>query len=272
VLKNYGIPAACITGDTPKEERARIISEFKAGILWALTTVNVLAVGFDYPDIDLIVMLRPTMSPGLYVQMAGRGMRPKSHTDHCKVLDFAGVVAMHGPITAVQIPDKKGAEGGQAPVKTCPQCEEICHASVRSCPACGWSFPIAEKEPLQLRNDDIMGLETQEMEVTAWRWRVHTSRTSGLEMLTVTYYGDLSEKPVMEYLPVLHEGYAGAKARNELIEIAIRSHAVVNFYRTGLVEKLNIVSSDLNAATPPATIAYKPDGRFFRVISRSWAA
>ena len=199
-------------------------------------------------------------------------MRPKSHTDHCMVLDFAGVVAMHGPITSVQIPDKKGGDGGQSPVKTCPQCAEICHASVRSCPACGWSFPIAEKELLQLRNDDIMGLETQEMTVTAWRWRVHTSRTSGLEMLTVTYYGDLSEKPVMEYLPVLHDGNAGVKARRELIEMANRSRAVVDFSRTGLVDKLNIISSGLNAATPPATIEYRRDGKFYRVISRAWAA
>jgi DNA repair protein RadD len=102
VLQKHGIFAACVTGDTPKAERAAILADFKAGKLRALTNANVLTTGFDYPDIDLIAMLRPTMSPSLYVQMAGRGMRPKSHTDHCLVLDFAGVVETHGPITAVQ--------------------------------------------------------------------------------------------------------------------------------------------------------------------------
>ena len=86
----HGIPAACVTGETPKKEREQILADFKAGRLRALTNANVLTTGFDYPDIDLIAMLRPTMSASLYVQMAGRGMRVKSHTDHCLVLDFAG--------------------------------------------------------------------------------------------------------------------------------------------------------------------------------------
>jgi superfamily II DNA or RNA helicase len=83
-----------------------MLNDFKSGKLRALTNANVLTTGFDYPDIDLIAMLRPTMSASLYVQMAGRGMRVKSHTDHCLVLDFAGVVETHGPITAVQPPEE----------------------------------------------------------------------------------------------------------------------------------------------------------------------
>ena len=82
-LISKDIPAACVTGETPKAERERLLAEFKSGKLRALTNANVLTTGFDYPDIDLIAMLRPTQSPVLYVQMAGRGMRLKSHTDHC---------------------------------------------------------------------------------------------------------------------------------------------------------------------------------------------
>ena len=82
-----------------------MLADFKAGRLRAPTNANVLTTGFDYPDIDLIAMMRPTTAQP--VQMAGRGMRVKSHTDHCLVLDFAGVVATHGPITAVQ-PPKEG--------------------------------------------------------------------------------------------------------------------------------------------------------------------
>jgi DNA repair protein RadD len=99
VLRQHGVAAECVTGETPKKERERIIEISLAGRLRALTNANVLTTGFDYPDIDLIAMLRPTMSASLYVQMAGRGMRVKSHTDHCLVLDFAGVVEAHGPIT-----------------------------------------------------------------------------------------------------------------------------------------------------------------------------
>jgi len=60
-----GVTAACVTGETPKAERDRILTEFKAGRIRALTNANVLTTGFDYPDIDLIAMLRPTMSASL---------------------------------------------------------------------------------------------------------------------------------------------------------------------------------------------------------------
>jgi DNA repair protein RadD len=56
------------------------------------------------------------------------------------------------------------------------------------------------KPPKQkLHDDDIMGLDATEMNVTEWQWRRHISRASGKEMLMVTYYGALSDKPVNEY-------------------------------------------------------------------------
>ena len=185
-LNSRGIAAACVTGETPKKEREQILADYKSGKLRALTNANVLTTGFDYPDIDLIAMLRPTMSASLYVQMAGRGMRPKSHTDHCLVLDFAGVVATHGPITAVQ-PSKKAGEGnGEAPVKVCENCGELCAIAVSICPACGHPFPEPQKKKLELHHDDIMGLEGKDLAVTSWTWRKHVSRASGKEMLSCT--------------------------------------------------------------------------------------
>ena len=136
VLCEKGIIAECVTGGTPKGERERIIAAFKAGKVRALTNANVLTTGFDHPDTDLISMLRPTMSPGLYVQMAGRGMRLKSHAKDCLVLDFAGNVSTHGPITEVRPPTKTGGEGdGDPPVKACEVCGELVNISVKVCPA-----------------------------------------------------------------------------------------------------------------------------------------
>jgi DNA repair protein RadD len=268
VLQEKGIAAACVTGKTPKKEREKILADFKAGRLRALTNANVLTTGFDYPDIDLIAMLRPTMSPSLYVQMAGRGMRPKSHTDHCMVLDFAGVVATHGPITAVQPPKtgKKSDEPGEAPVKACPECFELVHPSAKECPSCGYQFPLAQKK-LQLHHDDIMGLEGSKMQVTDWRWRKHLSRTSGKEMLAVSYYGGLSDPAIVEYFPVTHEGYAGQKARQSLFSIAINSGA----NNSNLIGELFEIAEDMTKFKPPQTIEYKKDGKFFRVMKRSWA-
>ncbi len=265
VLQEYGIAAACVTGDTPKAERAAILSDFKAGKLRALTNANVLTTGFDYPDIDLIAMLRPTMSPSLYVQMAGRGMRPKSHTDHCLVLDFAGVVETHGPITAVQPPKKAGSGEGEAPVKVCDTCNELCPISARQCPACGAEFPAPEPKRFELHTDDIMGIEAQEMDVTEWSWRKHISKASGKEMLAVTYYGALSDKPITEYLPINHTGYAGQKALESLWVAKQSSNAP-----TAEDTSLDGIADAMNKGAAPATITYKQDGKFYRVLTRSW--
>lgn len=266
-LRDRGIMAACITGETPKKQREELIADFKAGKIKALTNANVLTTGFDYPDIDLIAMLRPTMSPGLYVQMAGRGMRVKSHTDHCLVLDFAGVVSTHGPITAVQPPNKGGDGEGEAPTKVCEHCGEIVHASVKICPACEHAFPEPEPPLLQLRNDDIMGFNGVEMSVSNWNWRKHISRSSNKEMLAVTYYGELSDPPVTEYFPLLHEGYAGQKALQSLASIAIKA----GIEKGGLnTESLEEMAGNLNEATAPGMIEYRKDGKFFRVIKRNW--
>lgn len=272
-LNSNGITAQCITGDTPKAKRENILTEYKAGKIKALTNANVLTTGFDYPDIDLIAMLRPTMSASLYVQMAGRGMRVKSHTDHCLVLDFAGVVETHGPITAVQPPKKAGGGNGEVPVKVCDNCGELCVIAARICPACKHPFPEPERKELELRNDDIMGLEGKDLEVTAWSWRRHVSRASGKEMLSCTYYGGLSDKPITEYLPLLHDGYAGEKAIRLMTDIVHKSmlNSVVADDKLGFGEDLDCLAEYLTTGKPPASIEYRLDGKFHRVIKRSWA-
>jgi DNA repair protein RadD len=269
ILNERGIVAACLTGATPKGERERLLTEFKAGRITALTNNNVLTTGFDYPDIDLIAMLRPTMSPGLYVQMAGRGLRVKSHTDHCLVLDFAGVVETHGPITGVTIPTKGGDGTGEAPVKVCEACHELNPISARVCVACGMPFPVPEAPKMKLHNLDIMGLDGIDLIVTDWTWRKHVSRTSGKDMVAVTYYGGLSDPKVTEYFPITHEGYAGQKARVELFKIAqkadIDNQSVFNDADVDTIAEL------MNLGQPPSDIEYSKDGKFYRVLKRNWA-
>ena len=271
ILRQSGIAADCVTGETPKKQREKMLSDFKAGTLRAITNANVLTTGFDYPDIDLIAMLRPTMSASLYVQMAGRGMRIKSHTDHCMVLDFAGVVMSHGPITAVQPPKKGGDGDGEAPVKVCDNCGELVHISALTCPSCGHPFPERVKKKLKLHNDDIMGLEGKDLEVSSWNWRVHTSKASGKMMLACTYYGDLSDRPITEYLPVLHDGYAGQKSMQQLFTIARSSDADLSQYSQLQDERgLQYISVQMSNSTPPSSIEYQMDGKFFRVMNRRW--
>lgn len=266
ILLSRGISAVSVTGDMAKTEREKAIADFKSGKITAITQVGCLNVGFDHPAIDLLVMARPTMSPGLYLQQAGRGMRPNAGKTDCLVLDFAGVVATHGPITNVQPPKKGGDGNGEAPVKACESCDELVHISATVCPACGHPFPEREAKKLQLRDDDIMGLEGQELEVTSWRWRWHTSKASGKEMLAVTYYGSLSDAPITEYFVIFHEGYAGQMALQKLAAIAKSSNCInaLLYAKTDIAEEMN------KQSTPPSMIEFRKDGKFFKVTRRRW--
>jgi DNA repair protein RadD len=282
-LNMEGIKAKCVVGDMSKNDREAILEGFKDGEYRAITNANVLTTGFDYPDIDLIAMLRPTLSTGLYVQMAGRGMRIKSHTDHCLVLDFVGNVKEHGPILNVNVPQKKGDGTGEAPVKVCEHCDEYCHLSCRECPSCGHPFPEPESsnKKLKLRDDDIMGLDGTEMKVANWFWAPHKSFNSGKLMVKVIYSSSLSGPEVKEYFPITHEGYAGSKARNAVYTIAyeaFKTHRSMFIPGTKdateprELAKLDPagIARELNRLPHPARIKYKKDGRFFRVIGRSW--
>ena len=141
-IRGHGISAETVTGDTPAPERDGILAAFKAGRLRCVTNANVLTTGFDAPGTDLIALLRPTKSVGLYVQMVGRGTRLAEGKDDCLVLDFAGNTARHGPIDTVDGRKKeKSEEPGEAPIKVCPECQTINHASVRHCIECDHEFP-----------------------------------------------------------------------------------------------------------------------------------
>lgn len=267
LLLAHNVTAISVTGEMSKADREKAITDFKSGKIKAVTNVNCLSTGFDHAEIDLIVLARPTMSPGLYLQQVGRGMRIAPNKTDCLVLDFAGVVRQHGPITAIEPPSKAGSGNGDAPIRVCDECHEICHASVRICPACGHEFPPPKEKIFKLHDDDIMGNGLIEMTVTGWQWREHTSRTSGKKMLAVTYYGALSDPNVREYFAITHDGFAGQKALQKLLEVATQAKVKSG----GLaVQSLDEMADNMNESVPPKLIKYKRDGKFFRVIAREW--
>ena len=142
LLNERGIPAAAVHSKTSDRERDQIIADFKSGKLRAVTNNNVLTTGFDHPGIDMIIMLRPTQSTVLWVQMLGRGTRPdyaegydisdreqrllaiEMSTKHdCLVLDFSGNSRRLGPINDPAIPRRPGEKGAGAGIfKCCEAC------------------------------------------------------------------------------------------------------------------------------------------------------
>ena len=94
VFNDAGIPAAVILGDSKREERDKAIAGFRDGTIKVLVNVIVATEGFDLPDASCIAIARPTTSLALYLQMVGRGLRPKD--DNCLILDLAANSVTHG--------------------------------------------------------------------------------------------------------------------------------------------------------------------------------
>jgi DNA repair protein RadD len=91
-------------------------------------------------------------------------------------------------------------------------------------------------------------------------------------MLAVTYYGALSDEPVTEYLCVLHDGYAGDRARRLLAEIFHKEGSSRHPYefKKDNFELDEETINDLNLLLIPSSIEYTKDGKFFRVLDRNW--
>jgi DNA repair protein RadD len=267
MLQAHNVSAVSLTADASKAEREQKLADFESGKVRAMCNVGILTTGYDFEALDCIAFLRSTMSPGLYLQMAVRGMRISPSKENCLVLDFAGVVRQHGPITSIEPPKKGGSGDGEAPIKVCEQCHEILHISVPVCQNCGFQFPPPKEKELRLHSDDIMGIRSHDMIVSGWQWRVHVSQKSGKEMLAVAYYGGLSEAPVNEYFTITHDGWPGQRALQRLSEVATKAEIVPG----GLnVDTLQDMVDNLQDCKPPKLITYKREGRFFNVLNREW--
>jgi len=142
LLNQKGVTTAFVHSKMRNSDRDLVIRLFKAGKIQALVNVEGLTTGFDYPEIDLVGLLRPTKSPVLHIQMIGRGLRKHKSKENSLILDFAGNLKRLGPIDKLDIKDipLKGKGVGQAPTKVCPECDEVVLLNAKECDACGHEF------------------------------------------------------------------------------------------------------------------------------------
>jgi DNA repair protein RadD len=290
-ITDAGIEAQVVTGDTPTDLRDEYIARYKAGDLRCLVNVNVLTTGFDAPHVDLVVMLRPTESPGLYYQICGRGLRKSPGKTDCMILDLAGNIARHGPIdqlndrVAMVASAKKAGqkEPGPPPMKTCPQCAEEILAAVGMCPCCGHEFP-REQAKHGTRASDLAPVSepvkpewysVSTCDYEAWT-KKGTQEGEAPQTLRVTYWGRI-ERIASEWVCVEHSGFALEKAT-----IWVSERLAPGWNIDGGHDKMAVVSpggevfigaKGLAAASRfgcficPTEIELTPDGRYERVTA-----
>ncbi len=260
-LKRHGIYAPYITGKTRQHDRDRIIGDFKDGKIHAVCNVNVLTEGFDAPRIDCIVLLRPTLSPGLFSQMVGRGLRMCAGKSSCLVLDFANCIDEHGPIDLL-------GDGQQVVMATCSQCRESFSRATRACPACGWEIPKQEIERLEVvererrmhsdkaSGKSILSDEPQTLKVDTVYVARHT-KTGSPDSLRVQYR--CGAGMYREWVCLDHEGYAGEKAKDW-----VRKRGLTEFTVNDALNNMFLSQSILEYTK---TITIKKIGKHYEIIA-----
>jgi DNA repair protein RadD len=217
-----------ITGETLPMERAGILADFKSQDLRWLVNCDVLTTGFNAKCVDAIAIMRATMSPGLFAQIVGRGLRLHPAKVNTLILDFGENIKRHGSIDDRNFgrasEEKRGQAARAAALngrgKPCPACRLDVPANAREC-ECGFVFPVNHQGTAD-GSSQLTGQTPPEVwTVVSCGWGKHTKRHDpdapptlriDYECRLVDSDGGLMTTKISEWVCIEHEGYARLKA------------------------------------------------------------
>lgn len=214
LIRESGVVSEVVCGATPKKERAKILSYYESGRIKSVVNAMLYTTGIDVPGIDLVALLRSTMSPALYQQMIGRGMRVLLGKLNTLVLDFGGNIARHGPIDNIKIkkrPAKRVQSSQGMPEKQCLSCLNMMPIQQKECLNCGFIFPEKPKHSDFASSDAILTCNrrftVKKVEYSAYQ------AMSGKYRLLVKYTCHSSTVRVFrEYVCLGDDGWSGKQA------------------------------------------------------------
>ena len=271
LLNQRGIPTLVVCGDTPKKEREQRIASFRRGEVRCLVTVLALATGFDVPDVDCIIWLRPTQSPVLYVQGAGRGLRIAEGKQNCLWIDFSDTTERLGPVDGIR-GRKRGRKKLEAvaPFAVCGECgNQVRPASSLECPDCGAT--LREPEPEESRaasNAAIMAHQVEPKINTYPIDRVSYARhqkPGSPESLRVEYWCGL-RIVAREWVCLNHQGFARAKAERWW---SVRNPEGFGFV-PGSVDQAFEWLDDGFEMRKPESITINESGKYPEIVNYQW--
>lgn len=143
-----GVAAEHLDGTTDVDARDAILARLKRGETTVVCNFGVLTEGWDEPGVSYVAIARPTKSLSLFLQMAGRGLRPAPGKPDALLVDHAGCVHRHG----LPQDDREWAlEGlvkrkGVTPVRTCPACYAALPGGTAVCTECGHVFEVEARD------------------------------------------------------------------------------------------------------------------------------
>jgi DNA repair protein RadD len=266
-------PAVIVTGDSLFRERD--LALFKERKVRWLVSVDVLTTGFDAPNIDCIVLLRPTKSPGLYCQLLGRGVRLYEAKDNCLVLDYAGNLERFGPVDQIGIRRviKNVGEDevdelvtGKLYTKFCPSCGEMCGMFLKNCPSCSFTFAM-ETMGIKASESSVMGGEEEEVVFDVLETTFKTHKKAGKPNSFRLDYNIGAVEGVSEYLLFEHNAWGRKKAQARWRKQCFETFAndeppetVADAFGRAMMGELKGVSK----------IKAKKENGFWRVLAWKW--
>lgn len=278
-LRARGYASEVVVADTANRDEH--LKAFKLGKLRALVSVGVLTTGFDAPNADALICLRPTCSPGLWVQIVGRVTRPAPGKVDGLVLDFTTNTRTHGPVDLIEVDGdgnvhtspltdcpncgaemmkgKPCAACGFIDCKPCPSCNAPIPMGQRECPTCG---AVRESSTREAKHDtrastaSLLSDGNQSMRevVASWSFKKHT-KTGKPDSVCVTYEID-KLATYQEWLCFEHGGLPSQKAAMWWIR------------HGGASPTPTTTAAALSRATElkmPNEIRVKRDGKYWRV-------
>jgi DNA repair protein RadD len=149
--KYHGIHAALVDHVTDTDERAELASQFRNGKLKFLIVDDLRPSGFDVPNVDCLVMLRPTLSKRLYTYMVGWGLHTHPQKKNCLLLDFVGNALRHGPVDQIA----NGVVASPSAPMECCSCRLIIASGNFVCPSCGGDLRPPKHRRLIVAGSDL---------------------------------------------------------------------------------------------------------------------
>ncbi len=152
-----GVAAACLTGKDSNARRAEVLADLACGRLQVVTSAIVLRQGIDVPAVSCIMVARAALSLSLWVQMTGRGGRPK---ERCLVIDLHGAVHLHGHPADPRAWSLEGEAvrqiEGLPPCRQCSACLAWWPGDGGACPACGAELLPAPRAAVRVKATELV--------------------------------------------------------------------------------------------------------------------
>jgi DNA repair protein RadD len=186
-LRASGYRAFSVDGNMDDQERKRILGGLATGAVQCVTSCDLISEGTDIPAISYVGALRPTKSTGLWIQQAGRGLRPAPGKDNCIIADHVGNTLQHGLIDerrewSLEGEPKKRRKGMAAEaierVAQCVKCFAM-HVPAPVCPFCGHVYEVKDEGPKQV-DGQLQQLTAGDLDFIRKREKIDKAREVGM--------------------------------------------------------------------------------------------